>query len=216
MFVIAARWDEESGGCVVYKIDTAFLEATFFFTMGFDAIILILTTAALFRHANARSGLWNLLFRDGLVYFLVTFTCNAVPAILNVLKLNNVMNLIAAVPAATIAAIAACRLVVRLQDFHKTDPFMQSSQLTNEAPFSLQKGNARSPISPRFNGVSRPEIRVTTDHITMQDFSPTGTTAVKSPYGSLRSLHDIESKGAEVYYDKMEKDSEDDTRSPVV
>ena len=33
------------------------------------------------------------MFRDGLVYFLVTFSFNAVPAILGVLQLNTVMNM---------------------------------------------------------------------------------------------------------------------------
>lgn len=62
--------------------------------MAFDFIILVLTSVALYRfpYGDARSGLWTLLFRDGLVYFLVTFSFNAVPAILGVLQLNNVMN----------------------------------------------------------------------------------------------------------------------------
>jgi hypothetical protein len=62
--------------------------------MAFDFTILVLTSVALYRfsYSGARSGLWTLLFRDGLVYFLVTFSFNAVPAILNVLQLNTVMN----------------------------------------------------------------------------------------------------------------------------
>jgi len=62
--------------------------------MAFDFTILLLTTIALYRfsYSGVRSDLWNLLFRDGLVYFLVTFSFNAVPAILNVLQLNAVMN----------------------------------------------------------------------------------------------------------------------------
>lgn len=49
--------------------------------MGFDAIILSATTTALYRHGSSQSGLWNLLFRDGLVYFLVTASCNSVPVV---------------------------------------------------------------------------------------------------------------------------------------
>ena len=62
--------------------------------MGVDFTILVLTSVALYRfsYSGVRSDLWNLLFRDGLVYFLVTFSFNAVPAILNVLQLNNIMN----------------------------------------------------------------------------------------------------------------------------
>ena len=62
--------------------------------MAFDFTILVLTTIALYRlsYGGTRSDLWTLLFRDGLVYFLVTFSFNAVPAILGVLQLNTVMN----------------------------------------------------------------------------------------------------------------------------
>ena len=49
--------------------------------MGFDLTILLLTVAVLMKH-EARTDLWRLLFQDGLVYFIVTFTCNAVPAVI--------------------------------------------------------------------------------------------------------------------------------------
>ena len=62
--------------------------------MAFDFTILLLTSVALYRlsYSGARSDLWTLLFRDGLVYFMVTFSFNAVPAILGILQLNTVMN----------------------------------------------------------------------------------------------------------------------------
>lgn len=48
--------------------------------MGVDFIVLCFTIAALTRQ-SLRSGLWKLLFQDGLVYFCITFMCNAVPAV---------------------------------------------------------------------------------------------------------------------------------------
>lgn len=48
--------------------------------MGFDFIVLCFTIAALLRQ-KSHSGLWKLLFQDGLVYFCVTFLCNALPAV---------------------------------------------------------------------------------------------------------------------------------------
>ena len=113
MFVINAVWSPAAKTCVVVKLDSKFLQATFFCSqyfqsgsrtsgpdelfivaMAVDFTILVLTSIALYQfpHSGVRSDLWNLLFRDGLVYFLVTFSFNAVPAILNVLQLNNVMN----------------------------------------------------------------------------------------------------------------------------
>lgn len=48
--------------------------------MGVDFIVLCFTIAALLRQ-ELHSGLWKLLFKDGLVYFCITFLCNAVPAV---------------------------------------------------------------------------------------------------------------------------------------
>lgn len=52
----------------------------FVLAMGFDLVILVATAVALMR-LSARTGLWQLLLKDGLVYFLVSFTANSVPAV---------------------------------------------------------------------------------------------------------------------------------------
>ncbi|KDQ64813.1 hypothetical protein JAAARDRAFT_116772 [Jaapia argillacea MUCL 33604] len=98
MFIVKAEWVPSANACVVVKNNHVFLNIVFFYTMAFDCIILLLTTAALMRQTS-RSGLWDLLFRDGLVYFLVTFTCNCLPAVLNVLNLNVIMDVVATVSA---------------------------------------------------------------------------------------------------------------------
>ena len=49
--------------------------------MGFDLIILLFTMFALMGKHSARTDLWKLLFTDGLVYFVVTFTTNSLPAV---------------------------------------------------------------------------------------------------------------------------------------
>ena len=51
--------------------------------MGVDFVTLVFTMFALLKKHHAKSDLWNLLFRDGLVYFVITFACNAVPAVRN-------------------------------------------------------------------------------------------------------------------------------------
>ena len=48
--------------------------------MGFDLVIFIYTSVALLRNTT-RSGLWQLLFRDGLIYWAVTFCVNSIPAV---------------------------------------------------------------------------------------------------------------------------------------
>lgn len=87
--------------------------------MSFDFIILCTTSIGLLL-SSSRSSLGQLLFRDGIVYFVVTFSANLVPAVLNLLDLNPVMNVITAVPAATVSTIAATRLVVRLHESART------------------------------------------------------------------------------------------------
>ncbi|KAI0921523.1 hypothetical protein AcW2_006468 [Taiwanofungus camphoratus] len=89
MFVVNASYSPTSSSCVVTSTDHVFLNITFFMTMGFDLIILLFTMLALIP-LRRDSGLWNLLFQDGLVYFIIAFFCNALPAIFNVIDLNGV------------------------------------------------------------------------------------------------------------------------------
>jgi hypothetical protein len=49
--------------------------------MAFDFIILVFTAVALLKKHSARTDLWKLLFQDGLVYFLVSFSTNCIPAV---------------------------------------------------------------------------------------------------------------------------------------
>ncbi|KZT26939.1 hypothetical protein NEOLEDRAFT_1131428 [Neolentinus lepideus HHB14362 ss-1] len=177
MFIVHAEWVPEEASCSVDKTNHTFLSINLFYTMGFDLIVFCLTFAALIR-TEARSGLWKMLFNDGLVYFLVTASANCLPAILNIRDLNITMNVIATVPAATVASIAACRAVIRLQGYASKDAYVHSESLiTNE--FRLSRfGPAIK--TPRYN--TRPEIHVTTDQIVMQDLSPASETAVNTPY----------------------------------
>ncbi|KAF8665804.1 hypothetical protein AX16_000248 [Volvariella volvacea WC 439] len=178
MFIVIAEWDDTVGTCVVVATNPSWLNTTFFFTMGFDFIILMFTAIALLSKHSARTDLWRLLFHDGLVYFLVSFTCNCIPAVLNVLDLNSIMNVIATIPAATITSIAACRAVLRLLEFGSNEVYVHTiSAITTSnparqsvAPFPLAKAN------------KRPEVHVTTEHITMAEFS--GGSVTDSPYAS--------------------------------
>jgi len=56
--------------------------------MSFDLIVLVLATFALVK-SPSRSSLWQLLFRQGIIYFLVAFIANAISAIFLVLDLNS-------------------------------------------------------------------------------------------------------------------------------
>ncbi|KAI0699423.1 hypothetical protein BC835DRAFT_1267936, partial [Cytidiella melzeri] len=80
MFLINAEYSTEAQACVVTYTNHVFLNISFFSTMGVDFIVLCFTIVALMRQ-ELHSGLWKLLFADGLIYFCVTFVCNALPAV---------------------------------------------------------------------------------------------------------------------------------------
>ncbi|TDL29316.1 hypothetical protein BD410DRAFT_758075 [Rickenella mellea] len=164
IIIVRATWDPMMGSCAVTSTNATFLNINFFYTMGFDFIIFCFATAALLR-TSSRSGLWKLLFQDGLVYWGVTFAINALPAILNCLNLNGVFSSL--VPAACFSAIAACRAVIRLQDYQPPDYYIHSASgmiVTSSGAARTGQGNP-----PRFT-LTRPEVQITTDRITMQEF----------------------------------------------
>jgi hypothetical protein len=50
--------------------------------MAFDLLVLILSVVGLMRTGHGRgSGLWKLLFRDGIAYFTVAFVGNLIAAV---------------------------------------------------------------------------------------------------------------------------------------
>jgi len=53
----------------------------------FDLVVLVLTTTGLYL-SPARSSLWQLIFRQGIIYFVAAFVANMLPSILLLLNLN--------------------------------------------------------------------------------------------------------------------------------
>jgi hypothetical protein len=54
---------------------------------------------------------------DGILFFLVAFVANALPAVFLLINLNPVMNIIWSIPAIALSASVACRSFVRLSEF---------------------------------------------------------------------------------------------------
>lgn len=187
MVIVDSQWSDAANACTVVSANHLWLNANYFYTMGFDCIILIFTATALGRRFSD-AGLSGLLFRDGLVYFIVTTTCNTIPAVLNVLDLNVEMNVIATIPAATVSAIASCRAVMRLKQFYSSkDQFYVSPMGVTSIHDNTNNGNGNgnkglSPISskrmsfrPLSRKPTRPEIHVTTDSFTMAELASPST-----------------------------------------
>ncbi|KAI0721844.1 hypothetical protein C8T65DRAFT_169688 [Cerioporus squamosus] len=133
MFIINAEYSPTSLSCVVTTTNHVFLSVTFWATMGFNLVVLVFHVIGLLRREHSAS-IWELLFKDGVIYYLAAFSCNALPAVLNAINLNSVMNLIATVPAAVLSAVAACRTVTSLRDLDDDDDIYVHSATQLTAP----------------------------------------------------------------------------------
>ncbi|KAG2043068.1 hypothetical protein BDR03DRAFT_497832 [Suillus americanus] len=104
IITVQASWDHQARACVVARTNHILLNLNYAYTMSFDFVILVMTLFVLrkrFRHED----LSTLLCHDGLVYFLITSTCNTVPTVLAALNINDEMNVIAMVPAAAVSYV---------------------------------------------------------------------------------------------------------------
>jgi hypothetical protein len=114
--------------------------------MSFDLIVLVLTTIGLVM-SPTRSSLWQLLFQQGIIYFLVAFIASMTSAIFLVLNLNStclwseflcftrrpnlklvaaMMNMMFCLPAVVASSIVACRSFVSLANFQQSDVYVHS------------------------------------------------------------------------------------------
>jgi len=64
-------------GCAITSTDSRLLSATFIYSMSFDFIVLLLTAFKLFRPSGAKSHLVNMMFADGLYYFIIAYALEA-------------------------------------------------------------------------------------------------------------------------------------------
>ena len=60
-------------GCVIIETDSTILAATFIYSMVFDFVVLSLTAFKLLSPPTGRSRLVELIFNDGLIYFLIAW-----------------------------------------------------------------------------------------------------------------------------------------------
>jgi len=149
--IVRSSWSDVARACVVNAAQPVFMEAIYLYTMSLDLIVLLLTVIGLAMSQN-RSSLWQLLFRQGIIYFFVAFIANLLPAIFLVLNLNPIMNLVFSVPAAVASSIVACRSFVSLTNFrqkvyvHRALPHSSTSVGTGES-------SRRKVIQARAGGV---------------------------------------------------------------
>jgi len=97
------------------------------------------------------------------------------------------MNVIGTIPAACISVIAACRAVIRLQEFNRCDVYVHTSSNVMSPNARLSAAPNGSSKLPRYT-LTRPEVHVTTEHITMAEYSP--SSGVATPYEEEERVSD--------------------------
>ncbi|CAE6449931.1 unnamed protein product [Rhizoctonia solani] len=160
--VISVRsvWNTQASVCVVTGTTTTLLRLIYGYTMAFDLSVLVVSTAGLLRSGGWQgSDLWKLLFRDGIVYFLVAFVGNAVAAVFTILHLNAAMDIMFTVPAAVFSTIVACRAVRRLSEWAHQDVYIHSRSR------SIQKGAGANANKKE---AQRPGIQITMETYTAE------------------------------------------------
>jgi len=141
--LLKASWIDNA--CVITSTNNHILAISFIYSMVFDLAVLSLTAWKLAFPASGRSKLVTLVFKDGLIYFVIAFLSNMLATIFMLLNLNAVMSIIANVPAAIASTIVACRVVRRLSNF----TFQGPEQFSNTGGSTLAfRGNA-TPTSAR-------------------------------------------------------------------
>lgn len=70
--LLTATW-VPGQGCVITSTDSKLLSATFIYSMVFDFIVLVLTAFKLVRPSGTTSQLVNMMFADGLWYFIIAY-----------------------------------------------------------------------------------------------------------------------------------------------
>jgi len=121
--LVTAQW-VPGNGCVILDTDNSILAAIFIYSMCFDFIVLVLSAYQLFGvgfgvkgSGIAKSRIGQLLFGDGLIFFLIAFLANLIATVFMLLDLNPIMSVIFNVPAAVFSTIVACWAVRRLTNF---------------------------------------------------------------------------------------------------
>lgn len=184
--LLKAEWVPGTG-CVITKTNTTILAATFIYSMCFDLVVLVLSAIKLAFGEGQRSQLMDMLFRDGLVYFMIAFIANLLATIFMLLNLSSIMSVIFNVPAAVASTIVACRAVRRLNRWSSAGPEVFSSSRSN-GPVAFRSNI----IASRNGGVPYPHGRKVSDgiHVQMETFAVAEDCESASPTQKIPDIED--------------------------
>jgi len=112
--------------CDVANENTTISAATFLYSTCFNLLVFLLSAYKLNsirgNEPSTSSRLAEVMFTDGLIYFVLAIAFNAVAVAFTLLNWNTFMSVIFSVPAVVMSTISASRIVRRLGDHSFTDP----------------------------------------------------------------------------------------------
>jgi hypothetical protein len=82
--LLTAAW-VPGQGCVILWTDSMILSASFIYGMAFDFIVLALTGIKLFQPFGAKSRLVDMMFADGLYYFVIAYVYETLSILLRLM-----------------------------------------------------------------------------------------------------------------------------------
>ncbi|KAG1738924.1 uncharacterized protein EDB91DRAFT_1137416 [Suillus paluster] len=113
LFLATIRASTTNGMCIITSINPAYASAGVIYSMFHDLLLLVFTVVGLWRMSSS-STLWKLLVKQGVIYFIINLVVKIILLALNRLNLNNIMNVIFAMPASCICTIASSQVVLSL------------------------------------------------------------------------------------------------------
>ncbi|CAL1708662.1 unnamed protein product [Somion occarium] len=132
-------------GCADLQTNNKVLAATYSLSTFLDTVVLVLSAWKLRILAKAvqSSKLVTMLFRDGLIYFIVALLGNIVVVIFEVLNIDPIFDVIFNIPSVAVITIAATRAVRNLQEQLSTSP----ETIIPSAAFTTRFPSIESPMS---------------------------------------------------------------------
>jgi hypothetical protein len=153
--LLTAQWNPVLGACVIVKTENKILAASFVYTMCFDALVMFLTGYKLATTGGIgrgqRSKLVDMIFSDGLIFFIMAFLANAIATGFMLSDLNPVMSIIFNVPSATVSTVRYSSLhprPTRAHTPHRSRPRARSAASRTSSPSAPSASARTSPRSP--------------------------------------------------------------------
>ena len=87
-----------------------------------DTIVMIITMAGL-SWTRGHTGLWNMIWDQGVLYFVTAVIANLIPAVVLMVDLNPVMNIMFSIPACVTTATVSTRCFVMLSEYAESTSF---------------------------------------------------------------------------------------------